>query len=589
MPKSRISTKISWLAFKASLMSALMIFIAMGISLTILNWVNWERESKWFADNYIDQRKILLAQMVEQAYNTIEYMTFLQGNGSASEEEILRLLASMQSTFHNERYLVIMDYQGDVLMGADGYNEKRPNTHDTFVNDGQSMYDFLKESLKENPNGGFVEYFWKNTSDKTETKRLSYITECPARGWIIGAGIRLNDFEAYMERHRQTRIKNFYNQLTQFFVLSIILLAIVIFFSNIIRKKSDKSLSQLISSLQEFTSHHKELDLKKIEFEELRQLAQLINNMMNIEVQARIREEELNFNLNRYIDIIDRCVITSSTDINGRITYVSEAFCKISGYTKSELIGMPHSIMRPPDITDSIYASMWSSILKSDFKTWRGEMKNCTKDGGYYWVDTQIEPLRDMSGTCIGYIAIRQDITDKKRIEELSITDDMTGLYNRRHFNSIMEQELRRASRGTYGIHFAIFDIDRFKQLNDRYGHQKGDEVLIKVATVIKNSLRRGGDFAFRLGGEEFGVVISELGDGEIFDFIDSIRMAIGDLKIPHELNGDIGYVTVSFGLFSCSKGMGCCSSDFIYKMADKALYRAKENGRNRGEVEAHP
>lgn len=118
--------------------------------------------------------------------------------------------------------------------------------------------------------------------------------------------------------------------------------------------------------------------------------------------------------LDKSLNIVDKYTIMSRTDLQGIIIYASDAFCKISGYTKDELIGQPHSIVRHPDMSSAIFEDMWSTIQNG--KTWNGEVKNRRKDGSFYWVHATIEPSYDESGNLIGYDAIRQDITSKKEV-----------------------------------------------------------------------------------------------------------------------------------------------------------------------------
>ena len=120
--------------------------------------------------------------------------------------------------------------------------------------------------------------------------------------------------------------------------------------------------------------------------------------------------------LKKSLDIIDRYVIRSSTDTKGNIIDVSEAFCKISGYTKEELMGKPHSIVRHPDMESSAFRKMWETI--SSGKTWTGKIKNRTKNGEFYWVEAFIEPQFDDEGLIKSYTAVRTDITDKVLLKE---------------------------------------------------------------------------------------------------------------------------------------------------------------------------
>lgn len=120
--------------------------------------------------------------------------------------------------------------------------------------------------------------------------------------------------------------------------------------------------------------------------------------------------------LKRIVALSDKNIIMSSTNKEGIITSVSQAFCEISGYTKEELIGKPHNIVRHPNMPSFIFEDMWETIQQG--QTWRGEIKNLKKGGGYYWIYATIEPHYDQEGNIVGYDALRQDITSKKELEE---------------------------------------------------------------------------------------------------------------------------------------------------------------------------
>ena len=140
--------------------------------------------------------------------------------------------------------------------------------------------------------------------------------------------------------------------------------------------------------------------------------------LMKRESQLNSEKEELSEDLKDLSAHFDRYVIASKTDLNGRIIYASERFCKISGYKPEELIGKTHNIVRHPDTPKELYKKMWERI--SNDKTWAGELKNRKKNGGYYWVKAVVMPLYNHQGEKVGYTSIRQDITDKKKIEELN-------------------------------------------------------------------------------------------------------------------------------------------------------------------------
>jgi diguanylate cyclase (GGDEF)-like protein len=171
-----------------------------------------------------------------------------------------------------------------------------------------------------------------------------------------------------------------------------------------------------------------------------------------------------------------------------------------------------------------------------------------------------------------------------KELSTLSITDPLTKLYNRRYYDTIIDKLISFAKRNKKCITFFILDIDFFKNYNDYYGHNKGDETLINIAKLVKTSIQRDDDFVFRLGGEEFaGVLISD--DKEKSQqWIQGLSKKVEALKIEHKKSHCAPFVTVSIGI--CTK---CNSQEFnskdLYLAADKALYEAKLAGRNQTKI----
>ena len=281
-----------------------------------------------------------------------------------------------------------------------------------------------------------------------------------------------------------------------------------------------------------------------------------------------------------YLQLMDQNIISSTTDLKGVIVSASSAFSRISGYREEELISKTHRIVKHKDMPSEIYDDLWETISQNI--TWKGEIKNKRKDGSYYWVDTTIYANFDKaSGKKIGYTSIRHDITDKKRIEEISLHDELTKLYNRRHFNKVLHDELNRAKRDKKELSFMMLDVDYFKSYNDTYGHQEGDNVLYKISEVLSSYCKRAGDFAFRLGGEEFGILFSELSKEESEDYANIIRKAVENLNISHSESCISEVVTISIGLLIIEYDLELTENE-IYKQADDLLYKAKETGRNK-------
>ena len=174
--------------------------------------------------------------------------------------------------------------------------------------------------------------------------------------------------------------------------------------------------------------------------------------------------------------------------------------------------------------------------------------------------------------------------TNKKyiyTIEKLSITDGMTQLYNRRYFDLIIEQQLKLLHRHKEKFIFMLLDIDFFKQYNDTYGHQAGDEALKKVAACLQSALHRESDMAFRLGGEEFGVLGVAMDEAQALELAQKIRSLIASEQIEHKTSSVSEYLSLSIGVVAVSS-KDAWDVNSVYRSADKALYEAKEKGRNR-------
>lgn len=272
----------------------------------------------------------------------------------------------------------------------------------------------------------------------------------------------------------------------------------------------------------------------------------------------------------RYLEVLDQHVMISRTDFDGYIQYVSDAFCQTTGYTKEELTGHTHNLLRDPDTPESTYTELWNTVTAGE--VWKGELKNRKKNGETYWVYATISPWYDADGILIGYTAIRQNITDKKRIEVLSTHDSLTGLYNRAKLDEVMAYEMAQARRYKKELSIILLDIDHFKRVNDNFGHLQGDSVLKKLATLLLSNIRES-DSVGRWGGEEFLIICPNTGLQGAASLAEKVRQIVE--------NSDFGHldITCSFGV---SVIFDEIDEDALLQQADDALYRAKDLGRNR-------
>ena len=170
--------------------------------------------------------------------------------------------------------------------------------------------------------------------------------------------------------------------------------------------------------------------------------------------------------------------------------------------------------------------------------------------------------------------------TVNARLEELTLSDPLTELPNRRHFDKIKAVEFRRAVRSGMSLSLLVCDIDSFKRYNDTYGHAMGDQCLRAVAAAMRSSVGRAGDLVARIGGEEFAVLLPATDEPTARALAERLRLSVIELAIPHQDSGVAPYVTISIGIALFDHNL-IDNFDALFDLADQALYRAKANGRN--------
>jgi diguanylate cyclase (GGDEF)-like protein/PAS domain S-box-containing protein len=283
------------------------------------------------------------------------------------------------------------------------------------------------------------------------------------------------------------------------------------------------------------------------------------------------------------------------TDASGAILYMNHAVSLTTGYLDEEVLGHTPRIFQSGKHEAGFYEKMWRSIRESGH--WQGEVWNRHKNGQMYAEWLCISTIVDDAGNITHYCGLFSDITERKqqeqklkaenrRLEKLSMVDALTGIANRRAFDQCLEREWERGIRSEQPLSLLLIDIDHFKLYNDLNGHQKGDEVLRQVASLLEGSIERAGDFLARYGGEEFGVILPETELKVAVIIAQSLRDSVWAAKIPHHGLGAGPFLSISVGCCTMlPSGGGRC--DDLLQSADKALYSAKERGRNRVQIRA--
>lgn len=268
------------------------------------------------------------------------------------------------------------------------------------------------------------------------------------------------------------------------------------------------------------------------------------------------------------------------TDLDGNITYVNSAFTAITGYSAKEVLGKKTSILKSGYMSKEVYENLWQTILSG--KTWEGELNNIKKGGELFWENTRIAPLLNQDGEISNFVAIKVDITERKRaqdeLERMAITDHLTGLFNRRYFFEVAQKEFLKSIRYNRPLSVVLFDIDMFKSINDTYGHLAGDQILAQIGVILTQKERET-DLSARYGGEEFVLLLPETNCEGARNTAERLRSLLETSPIYYE-NHKIQF-TASFGVAGIGNRDYPETFDYLILQADKALYEAKRISRN--------
>ncbi|OCX63959.1 diguanylate cyclase [Lysinibacillus sp. AR18-8] len=296
--------------------------------------------------------------------------------------------------------------------------------------------------------------------------------------------------------------------------------------------------------------------------------------MMNITPSS---VNQMNYSLKELQDIfsaMNSSIIVAITDRTGKITFVNDHFCKISKYTREELVGQDHRLLNSGFHPKSFFREMWKTIGNGDM--WNGEVCNRAKDGSLYWVKTTIFPFLDERGKPYQYIAIRVDITaqkDIKKITHIAYHDELTGLPNRRKLEQRLENEFHQSRRT--GEKFALFfiDVNRFKHINDGLGHIIGDMFLVEMSNRLRNIDHTSNSF-YRHNSDEFVMILNDVNRIE-----EMAKEIIGVFNESFIVDTYEFYASISIGISVFPDHAN--SVEELLKNADIAMYAAKSTRGN--------
>ncbi|MET0000985.1 MAG: EAL domain-containing protein [Candidatus Thiodiazotropha lotti] len=269
------------------------------------------------------------------------------------------------------------------------------------------------------------------------------------------------------------------------------------------------------------------------------------------------------------------------TDTDATILEVNDAFCRITGYPREEIVGRNPRLLASGRHDKAFYIEMWRSLL--DEGHWRGEIWNRRKNGEAYPENLTISAVRHEDGATSHYIGLFSDISKQKahqtELEYIAHHDTLTGLPNRTLLIDRLQMAMAQSSRHRRQLAVAYIDLDSFKEVNDTYGHAAGDFLLTEVSKRMRNTLRSG-DSIGRLGGDEFVAVLFDLGEAN--DCVPLLNRLLDCASRPVPMDGQQLKVTASIGVTTYPQQDQAVDADQLLRQADRAMYQAKLIGKNR-------
>lgn len=265
-----------------------------------------------------------------------------------------------------------------------------------------------------------------------------------------------------------------------------------------------------------------------------------------------------------------------------RFTYVSPAVAQIYGATVEETLTQSIQDVLPPESLETVTKVLQEELAleaagTADPKRLRTiEVEEYRQDRSRVWIENVLSFMRDEQQRPVAIVGVSREVTERRRLaaelRNLAVTDPLTGVFNRRHFLEELQREVSRCNRHACPFALIMLDIDHFKEVNDRFGHEAGDRVLKEVTEMIRQRIRSS-DLLARWGGEEFLILLPDTGVQP------AVTLAEGILnRFQARTFSGIGRVTASFGVVGHREGE---SIDELLTRVDNMMYRAKNGGRS--------
>jgi len=408
------------------------------------------------------------------------------------------------------------------ILGLDKVMKMHPqlkgkNIDHLYALNGENLADVIFE--KAFANGGYLGYKWLNPVTQKENKKISYVQLLPHLDLVIGAGFYVDELEKMIHQEKENLKQISSDYLQKIYLVIIILIVLTL----------------------------------------------IISRYIFVKIRAIERDKEEQFHLlEQYRHLLDESSVVSRADKDGVITYVNKSFEKVSGYTKNEIIGNTHALFQHPDTPKSQFQNLWNTIINGEI--WKGILKNKRKNGESYYASLTIIPIKNKKGEVLRYISSSIDITkhikNKTKLKNLFKTDSLTGLGNRVSLLNYIAKN--------YDVVLSLITIDRFKEINDSFGHEIGDDVIKEFANRLFDYFQDKDYFLFRVQADIFAIVNNEASSQEIKANIEKFMLTTG--KEKYVMEDQNSFITYTCGIASNKKNL------FAY--ADIALKEAKEKKR---------
>ncbi|MBA4502688.1 bifunctional diguanylate cyclase/phosphodiesterase [Marinobacterium marinum] len=497
---------------------------------------------RWYAPDYPDEMREKIAYV-----ESFEPLGWIIGSGDYLyqveqdlQQQTLKRLQTIR--LENHGYMAVLQPEGRILLWPSSPGHEGRSVQ-ALEGEHRDIARWLVEQAT--PEGRFVNYEWYREGSQEKQEKLALVQRVPEWDWVLVAGIYQDELIASLNQQREQLEAGLYKDLVALLMLLALALVVAmggaLMITRWLRVLMQRYQSEIDSQRDELETRSRELQLAGKVFEASGEGAMI-------------------------------------SDAKNRIMAVNPAFCRITGYSASEVVGKSPALLSSGRHSQAFFRQMWK-VLHAE-QRWQGEVWNRRRNGDIYPQWLSITMVSDDQGRPLNYVAMLNDISERKAAEDqvryLSDFDALTDLPNRRLIRERTKQAISRARQRNEKVALVIIDLDRFKNVNDTLGHGAGDTLLQRMAQRLSSEMR-GGAILSRIGGDEF---VALLPSAEPQDNLEAL-VAHCLMQVTRPLNLDDHELVVT-----ASAGVAVFPADgqdfdTLLKNADTALYYAKAQGRN--------